>query len=132
MTETDLLRTIVETVLGYAQIMSEQITLEAIDVLKKKYESIMVTIGISLGMVLMLSFFMYAQFIDRMPPIFIQMWMLIVGLVIAAMFYIKRLSFAWLKFRHGRRAEFQPLLAKLNVADLEKDAQVLLDEKFSG
>ncbi len=110
--------------------MSEQVNIETINALKKKYESILVTIGISLGMVLMLSFFMYAQFIDRMPPIFIQMWMLIVGLVIAAMFYIKRLSFAWLKLRHGRRAEFQRLLANLSAADLEKDAKVLLDEKF--
>ncbi len=110
--------------------MSEQVNFEAIDAFKKKYESIMVTIGISLGMVLMLSFFMYAQFIDRMPPIFIQVWVVVVGAMIAALFYIKRLSFKWLAMRHGKRAEFKPLLAKLTVADLEKDAQVLLDEKF--
>jgi len=92
----------------------------------------MVTIGISLGMMLMLSFFMYAQFIDRLPPIFIQMWLLAVGLLIAALVFIKRLSFKWLSMRHGKRAEFQPLLVRLNVSDMEKDAQALLDEKFSG
>lgn len=110
--------------------MSEQINLEAIDALKKKYESIMVTFGISLGMMLMLSFFMYAQFIDRMPPIFIQVWMVVVALVIAALIFIKRVSFKWLTIRHGRRVEFKPLLAVINVDDLDKDAQKLLDEKF--
>jgi len=110
--------------------MSEQINLEAITALKEKYESIMVTIGISLGMGLMLSFFMYAQFIDRMPPIFIQVWLLVVGLMIAAMCYIKRLSFKWLMKRHGKRADFQPLLVKIGAADIEKDAKVLLAEKF--
>ncbi len=110
--------------------MSEQINLEAIKALKEKYESIMVTIGISLGMALMLSFFMYAQFIDRMPPIFIQVWLLVVGLMIAALCYIKRLSFKWLTLRHGQRAAFKPLLARLSVADLEKEAKNLLDEKF--
>jgi len=111
--------------------MSEQINLEAIDALKQKYENILVTIGIALGMILMSSFFMYAQFIDRLPSIYIQMWLVGVGLVIVALFYIKRLSFKWLTMRHGTRAEFQPLLAKLNLADMEKDAKVLLDEKFS-
>ena len=110
--------------------MSEQINLEAINALKVKYESIMVTIGISLGMGLMLSFFMYAQFIDRMPPIFIQVWLLVVGLMIAALCYIKRLSFKWLMTRHGKRADFQPLLVKMSVADMDKDAKVLLAEKF--
>lgn len=111
--------------------MSEQVTVESIDNLKKKYESILVTIGITLGMALMLSFFMYAQFIDRLPPIFIQMWLLAVGLLITALFFIKRLSFKWLTMRHGRRAEFKPLLARLTLPDMEKDAQKLLDEKFS-
>ncbi|VAW87590.1 hypothetical protein MNBD_GAMMA17-664 [hydrothermal vent metagenome] len=110
--------------------MSEQVNLEAITVLKEKYESIMVTIGISLGMGLMLSFFMYAQFIDRMPPIFIQVWLLVVGLMIAALCYIKRLSFKWLMTRHGKRAEFQPLLARIDATDIEKEAKVLLAEKF--
>jgi len=110
--------------------MSEQINLEAIEALKAKYENIMVTIGISLGMALMLSFFMYAQFIDRMPPIFIQVWLLVVGLMVAALFYIKRLSFTWLMKRHGKRAEFQPLLVKIGATDIEKEAKVLLAEKF--
>ncbi len=110
--------------------MSEQVNLEAITSLKEKYENIMVTMGISLGMGLMLSFFMYAQFIDRMPPIFIQVWLLVVGLMIAALCYIKRLSFKWLMKRHGKRAEFQPLLARIGATDIEKEAKVLLAEKF--
>ncbi|MCF6324730.1 MAG: hypothetical protein L3J89_10505 [Gammaproteobacteria bacterium] len=110
--------------------MSEQVNLEAVTALKEKYESIMVTIGISLGMGLMLSFFMYAQFIDRMPPIFIQVWLLVVGLMIAALCYIKRLSFKWLMKRHGKRAEFQSLLARIDANDIEKEAKVLLAEKF--
>ena len=110
--------------------MSEQINLETITALKEKYESIMVTIGITLGMALMLSFFMYAQFIDRMPPIFIQVWLLVVGLMIAALCYIKRLSYKWLTARHGKRAEFQPLLVRISAADIEKEAKVLLAEKF--
>ncbi len=111
--------------------MSEQVTLEAIDALKEKYESIMVTIGISLGMTLMLFFFMYAQFIDRMPPIFIQVLVAVTLVIIAALFYIKRVSYKWLTVRHGKRAEFQSLLTKLTVVDMEKDAKVLLEEKFS-
>lgn len=111
--------------------MSEQINLGAIEALKQKYENIMVILGISLGMILMSSFFMYAQFIDRLPSIYIQMWLVGVGCVIVALFYIKRLSFKWLKMRHGQRAEFRPLLVKLTVADMDKKAQVLLDEKFS-
>lgn len=111
--------------------MSEQVNIEAINALKQKYESIMVTIGISLGMVLMSFFFMYAQFIDRMPPIFIQVQVAAAVVIIAMLCYIKRVSYKWLTLRHGRRAEFQPLLEKLTVADMEKDAQTLLDEKFS-
>lgn len=110
--------------------MSAQINLEAIDALKQKHENIAVFMGISLGMVLVFFFFSYAQLIDRMPPIFIQVQTTVAVLVVVALFFIKRLAFTYLKLRHGRRAELKPLLAVLDVKDLEKDTQVLLNEKF--
>ncbi len=110
--------------------MSEQINLEAIDALKQKHENIAVTIGISLGMILVFFFFSYAQLIDRMPPIFIQVQTTIAVLIVAALFFIKRIAFSYLKLRHGQRAEFKPLLAVLTANDMERKTQALLDEKF--
>jgi len=110
---------------------SKQAKLDSISTLKQKHENTVVFIGIFLGMVLVLFFFSFAQLIDRLPPIYVQVQVMFAIFIVIALFYIKRLAFGYLKLRHGRRADFIPLLAVISAKDLEKDAQALLDEKFS-
>jgi len=114
-----------------SETVSNQSKLEIINTLKQKHENTVVFMGITLAMVLVLFFFSFAQLIDRLPPIFIQVQVMMAIFIVIALCYIKRLAFFYLRLRHGMRTEFKPFLSVLNANDMAKESQVLLDEKFS-
>lgn len=104
--------------------MSEQ-KLEAIRRIKKTHENLVVTLGITIGIILGVYFFSFAMLIDSAPPIAIQFLMVTTVLLVLALIYVKRIALFFTRLLLGRKAECKPLLAVLVVADLAKNETVL-------
>ncbi len=104
--------------------MSEQ-QLEAIRRIKKSHENLVVTLGITIGVVLGIYFFTFAALIDSARPYVIQFMMVTTVLLVVALFYVKQIAFFFTRRLLGRKAECKALLALLVVADLAKDEQQL-------
>ena len=102
--------------------------LEAIRRIKKTHENLVVTIGITIGVVLGIYFFTFAALIDSARLYVIQFMMVTTVLLVLALIYVKRIALLFTRCLLGRKAEYKALLAVLVVADLVKDEQQLAQQ----
>lgn len=107
--------------------MSEQ-QLETIRRIKKTHENLVVTLGITIGIILGVYFFSFATLIDSAPPIAMQFLMVTTVLLVLALVYVKRIALFFTRLLLGRKADCKRVLALLAVADLAKDEEVLLQQ----
>lgn len=107
--------------------MSEQ-QLAAIRRIKKTHENLVVTIGITIGVILGLYFFSFAALIDSARPYVIEFMMVSTVLLVVALIYVKRIALLFTRLLLGRKAECRPLLAQLVVSDLAKDEALLAQQ----
>jgi len=107
--------------------VSEQELGVVLSEIKQSIEKYVVRIGSSIGMIFLVYFFTYAQFIDRGMNIFIMMQVVTSILLVIALFNLKTISFHLIKFKLGKKPPYIDIFAKLTVTDLEKSDSDLLD-----
>lgn len=108
--------------------MSQQITIDIIRTVKKAHENIMVSIGVFIGILLIVYFFSFAQFFDRgyMAVVYFQALTSIA--LVVALFFLKRIAFVVVRSIYGRRAAYQTFLSAIVASDLDKDEKALEEE----
>jgi len=104
--------------------MSEQ-TLQAIEKIKKTHANIVVTLGISIGVILGIYFFTFPQFLDRAPGV-VTFQAISAVFLFASFFFLKRMAFALTRLRLMGKPECKAVLKAVSVADVDKDADVIL------
>lgn len=107
--------------------MSEQ-QLQAIRRIKKTHENMVVTLGVTIGIILGLYFFSFAALIDSARPYVIQFMLATTLLLVLALIYVKRIALFFTRLLLGRKAECKALLALLVVTDLAKDEALLAQQ----
>ena len=111
--------------------MPQQDTLTAIRQIHKTLENFMVSLGIVIGMLLVIYFFTYGALVDS--PTSSLIWFEVVTsiLMVLVLVYLKRVSFFLTRLKLGRRADCGKVLKQLAYADLSLDENALL-KKLSG
>lgn len=106
--------------------MSDSVPASAVQRLKAAYERIMTVTGMAMGILMVLYFFTFAQFIDRGYTGVVWFQAISSVVMVIALFMLKRLSFFLLRLFYGRRAHYGSLLAVMtSPADLDKDEETL-------
>ncbi len=106
--------------------MSEQETLSAIRRIKKTHENLVVTVGVLIGMTLLVYFFTFAMFVDKASTALI--WFEIITTILMALIlvFLKKVGFFLTKLLLGRRSDCRAVLAALVAADLALDEEVIM------
>lgn len=107
--------------------MSE-LQLEAIRKIKKTHENLVVTLGITIGLILGVYFFSFASLIDSAPPFAIRFLMVTTVLLVLALIYVKRIAFFFTRLLLGRKEHCKAILKVITVADLTLDEQELFKQ----
>ncbi|VAW87591.1 hypothetical protein MNBD_GAMMA16-1434 [hydrothermal vent metagenome] len=100
--------------------ISEQELGAALNEIKQLIDKYVVRIGSSVGMILLVFFFTYAQFIDRAMNVFIIIEVVASILLVIVLFKIKKVSFYLVKLKLGKQSPYTDIFSRLTVADLEK------------
>lgn len=107
--------------------ISEQELGVALNEIKQLIDKYVVRIGSSIGMILLVYFFTYAQFIDKAMTILLTIEVITTILFVIALFNLKKISFYLVKLKLGKKLPYSDIFAKLTVADLEKKDSDLLN-----
>ncbi len=113
--------------LGFHMSISEQELGAAISEIKQLIEKYIVRIGSSIGMILLVYFFTYAQFVDRGMTVFLTLEVITSILFVIALFNLKKISFYLVKLKLGKTSPYTDIFMKLTVADLEKSDSDLVN-----
>ncbi len=106
---------------------SEQELGVALSEIKQLIEKYVVRIGSSIGMILLVYFFTFAQFIDKAMTAFLIIEVVTSILFVIALFNLKKISFHLIKFKLGKKSPYTDIFAKLTVVDLEKSDRDLVN-----
>jgi len=108
--------------------MSEQETLNAVRRIKNTHENLVVTVGVLIGMTLLVYFFTFAMFVDKASTALI--WFEIITTILMALIlvFLKKVGFFLTKLLLGRDSDCRAVLAVLVVADLALDEQEIIEK----
>lgn len=106
--------------------MSDQDKIEAIRRIKKTHENFVVGGGIAIGVILSVYFFTLSESIDKAPA-FAYFQVITAVALVFALVYIRGVAFFFTKLLLGRKPVYHALVVAIDVADLAKDEQALLD-----
>lgn len=98
--------------------MTDTTTLDTIETLQSKHQNIKITLGASMGMVLIIYFFTFAMLVDKFPPAFFIFEAITSVMIFISFFKLNAIAFAILKPLAGRQR--RALLSTLNANDMEK------------
>ena len=96
--------------------------IEALTEIKRLQTKIQTSIGVTMGLILILIFFSFATLLDKMPSLFKYEAILTV-LIIIAFIFLKKISFALVRFRLSGKTELKTLLTQLKAQDLDKSPE---------
>ncbi len=112
--------------------MTDNVQQELIVQLQEQQRAVKVTIGASIGVILILYFFSFATLVDKFSSIFFVFQMVTAIVFTVVLFQLNRVSFAWVKFRNRSDARKSGLLARMHHNDVdlrpEDVLQMLEDE----
>ena len=108
--------------------MSEQETLDAIGRIKKTHENLVVTVGVLIGMTLLIYFFTFAMFVDKASTVLIWFEVITTILMALMLVYLKKVGFFLTRILLGRRPDCRAVLAVLKTADLALDEQAIVEK----
>jgi len=108
--------------------MSEQETLNAIRRIKNTHENLIVTVGVLIGMTLLVYFFTFAMFVDKASTVLI--WFEIITAILMALMlvFLKKVGFFLTKILLGRRSDCRVVFAAIVATDLVLDEQALVEK----
>lgn len=106
--------------------MSDSSPASALQRLKAAHERIMTVAGMAMGILMVLYFFTFAQFIDRGYTGVVWFQAISSVLMVIALFMLRRVSFGLLRLFRGRHPEYRSLLAVMtSPADFDQDEETL-------
>lgn len=105
--------------------MPTQDTLNAIVQIKKTHENFMVSIGILIGVILVVYFFTYGALVDSVTSSLIWFEVITSVMMVVVLVFLRRVCFFLTRLKLGRRVEYAQLLHRMDVADLARDAQAI-------
>ncbi|MEE8378932.1 MAG: hypothetical protein V3R49_00965 [Gammaproteobacteria bacterium] len=108
--------------------MSEQEALNAIRRIKNTHENLVVTIGVLIGMTLLVYFFTFAMFVDKASTGLIWFEIITAILMALVLVFLKKVGLFLTKILLGRRSDCRTVLGMLVAADLALDEQVLVEK----
>ncbi len=106
--------------------MSEQ-TLQAIEKVKKTHANIVVTLGITIGIILGIYFFTFPQFLDHAPNV-VTFQAITAVMLFISFFFLKRIAFWLTRIRLIGKPECKAIMNAVSVADVDKEAEVILQK----
>ncbi len=98
---------------------------ELIIQLQNQHRSAKVTIGTTIGIILIIYFFTFAMLVDKFPPIFFIFEGVTAIIFALALFQLNRIAFAWVKFKAGKNPDKLALLAKLDHNSLDQSPEAI-------
>ena len=101
--------------------------IEIIEKIQASQKNIKITFGSIIGIMLILFFFTYASLIDKAPPLFIEIEVVLSIIFVPALFLLNRISFAWIKLFKGRKTEYKDIIKKLHPNDVDKNPEEILE-----
>lgn len=104
---------------------SAQNEIAAIERLQASQSNIKVTIGITIGTILLLYFFSFAQLVDAGQTAGWLFETATTVLCVLGLIYLNRISFFILKLRYKRRAEFTKIFPVLTASNIDEKAEEL-------
>ncbi len=108
--------------------MSEQETLNAIRRIKKTHENLVVTIGVLIGMTLLIYFFTFAMFVDKASMVLVWFETITAILMALMLVFLKKVGFFLTKLLLGRRPDCRVVFTAIVAADLALDDQAIVEK----
>ncbi len=105
--------------------MANSINLSELQHVFKTFNRITTTIGVTIGVILLLYFFSFATLIDKAPAILFEIQATTAIFFIIALVYVKRISFFLTKLLLAKRESYAALIELISIDDLEKKIDVL-------
>lgn len=105
-----------------------EITKETIEKIQNSQKSIKITLGSVMGITLILFFFSFAMLVDKFPPKFFTVEIILTLFIVPSFFLLNRISFFWVKLLKGRKSEFKAAIAKMAYDDVDKKTDSVLQK----
>jgi hypothetical protein len=106
--------------------MPQQDTRSTLAQIKKTHENFMVSMGILIGIILVVYFFTYGALVDSVTSSLIWFQVVTSVLMVLVLVFLRRVCFFLTRLKLGRREGYAAVLAKLSAADLSLDEDTLL------
>lgn len=106
--------------------------IDALRRLKAAQERYVLVIGLTIGILLVIYFFTFAQLIDRGYSGLVWFQGISALVMMLALFVLKRLAFGLVRLFHGRQAPYRGILARIGPFDLDQDVETLAERLVSG
>lgn len=100
--------------------MNDENTLNIIESLQKKLVSQKITIGSTIGIILIIYFFTFAMLVDKFPPVFFVFEGISSIIFVIILFTLNKTSYALLKMRSNKNSEQFRILEKMQPGDVDK------------
>lgn len=115
-----------------AAMSTDPFFIDALRRLKAAQERCVLIIGLTVGILLVIYFFTFAQLIDRGYSGLVWFQGISALAMMLALFVLKRLAFGFVRLFYGWRAPYRGILARLGPFDLDQDAEALAERLASG
>ena len=102
-----------------------EFTLEQLETVHTSQRSTKIWIGSGIGIFLIVVFFTFATFIDKMPPIFFKLEVIATLVAIPALFLLNHVSF-YLVQRKFAKSPYRELVKKLQPGDVDEKPEKVL------
>lgn len=108
--------------------MSEQEILNAVRRIKNTHENLVVTIGVLIGMTLLIYFFTFAMFVDKASTVLVWFETITAILMALMLVFLKKVGFFLTKLLLGRRSDCRAVFTTIVAADLALDDQTIVEK----
>jgi hypothetical protein len=102
--------------------------LNNIDIIKKiqkRQNTLSVSIGVAIGVILSAYFFSFAMLIDKGSGAFLAIQGITTIIFVFVLIFLKRVSFFFTRLTLGGNPDIRRVLSQLTVKDLDKDAETV-------
>jgi len=106
-----------------------QTDIEIIQLIQDKQRSFKITLGASMGMILIVYFFTFAMLVDKFPPAFFIFEAITSVIFLVSFFMLNKISFAYVKLRMAGKANYQDYFEIMQASDVDESAETILERK---
>lgn len=93
---------------------------QSLETLLNKQRNVKITLGVAIGLVLIVYFFTFATLLDKVSAGFFAFEIISGFLMVFVLFRLNKISFAWIRLRFGNKPAYQAFFSKLQAGDVDR------------